>query len=115
MITRGPKTGTLVKVRTYGLVAATLSIVNRDKNNMNWYMFENIAFLERDATLLYLGDENLMVSHWELTSQQDYCDADDYYKKFLAAVFLHDDKKIYVFYDDHYDMWDPELYFELIK
>lgn len=113
--TRGPKTGSLLRVNTHGLVAATLNIVNRDQNDIRWYVFDNISFLEKDTHILYLGDETLMVSHWELSSQQDYYDTEEYYKKFLSAVFLHDDKKIYVFYDDHYDMWDPQLYFEILK
>ena len=115
MITRGPKSGTLLTVISPGLVGATLISVNRTDGDIRWYIFENISFLERGATLLYLGDETLMVTHWELYNQNEYLDTEEYYKKFLAAVFLYNDKKIYIFYDDHYDMWDPECYFEILK
>lgn len=115
MITRGPKTGTLLTVKTHGLLGATLHSLNRIENDIRWYIFDNITFLEKGGTLLYLGDETLMVSHWELMNHSDYLDTDEYFKKFLAAIFLHDDKKIYVFYDDHYDLWDPECYLEILK
>jgi hypothetical protein len=115
MITRGPKTGTLLKVKTHGLLGATLVPINRNKQDIRWYIFDNIAFLEKDTTLLYLGDETLMVSHWELVNHEDYYNTDEYYKKFLAAVFLHNDKKIYIFYDDHYDLWEPDCYLTLLK
>lgn len=114
MTTRGPKSGTLMTVISPGLVAATLTSVNRIDGDIRWYIFDNISFLDRESTLLYIGDETLMVTHWELYNQEEYLDIDDYYKKFLAAVFLHNDKKIYIFYDDHYDLWDPECYLELL-
>ena len=115
MISRGPKSGTLLTVKSPGLVGATLISINRVNEDIRWYIFDNISFLEKGATLLYLGDETLMVTHWELYNQEDYYDTDEYYKKFLAAVFLYNDKKIYIFYDDHYDMWDPDCYFDLLK
>lgn len=115
MITRGPKSGTLLTVISPGLVAATLSSINKIEGDIRWYVFENISFLEKGSTLLYVGDETLMVTHWELYNVDDYYANDEFYRKFLAAVFLYNDKKVYIFYDDHYDMWDPECYFELLK
>lgn len=115
MITNGPKSGTLLTVISPGLVAATLSSVNRTSGDIRWYIFENISFLEKGSTLLYLGDETLMVSHWELHNIEEHYGNDELYRKFLAAIFLYNDKKIYIFYDDHYDMWDPECYFDILK
>ena len=115
MITRGPKSGTLLTVISPGLVTATLSSINKIEGDIRWYVFENISFLEKGSTLLYVGDETMMVTHWELYNVDEYYAKDEFYRKFLAAVFLHNDKKIYIFYDDHYDMWDPECYFALLK
>ena len=114
MITRGPKSGTLLTVISPGLVAATLTPTNRTDEDLRWYIFDNISFLEKGATLLYIGDESLMVTHWELYEHTDYYEDNEYYKRFLAAVFLHNDKKIYIFYDDHYDMWEPNYYLMIL-
>ena len=114
-MSRGPYTGTLWRVNLPGLVAATLNPINRMEGDIRWYLFDNISFLERESTLLYLGDETLMVTHWELIDPDEYYSSDEYYKKFLVAVFLHNDKKVYVFYDDHYDLWDPDFYLMQIK
>lgn len=114
-MSRGPHAGTLWRVNQPGLVAATLNPINKIEDDIRWYLFDNIAFLERESTLLYLGDETLMVSHWELLEPEEYYNSNDYYKKFLAAIFLHNDKKIYVFYDDHYDLWEMNFYLKQIK
>lgn len=110
-----PRSGTLWQVKTPGLVAATLEPVNKIEGNERWYILENITLLSREDTLLFLGDENINVSHWQLMDVEEYYKSGDYYKKHRAAVFLHNDKKIYVFYDDHYDIWEYKLYLTQVK
>lgn len=114
MITNGPKTGTLLTVISPSLVTATLNSIDKTEDNIRWYVFDNISFLEKDTTLLYLGDETLMVTHWDFYDKEEYR-SEEYYKKYLAAVFLYNDKKIYLFYDNHYDIWDPNVYLKLLK
>jgi hypothetical protein len=115
MISRGPKPGTLWRVNMPGLVAATLNGVNRHVIHHRWYLFDNITFLEKDATVLYIGDETLMVSHWELLDLNAYYASDEFYKELTTAVFLYNDKKVYIFYDDHYDIWEADYYLVEIK
>ena len=38
-----------------------------------------------------------------------------YYKELTTAVFLYNDKKVYIFYDDHYDIWEADYYLVEIK
>lgn len=110
-----PQSGTLWQVKTPGLVAATLQPINKNEGTERWYILENITLLSRDDTMLFIGDENINVSHWQLMDVDEYYNSADYYKKHRAAVFLHNDKKIYVFYDDHYDIWEYDLYLSQIK
>jgi hypothetical protein len=56
-----------------------------------------------------------MVSHWELLDLNAYYASDEYYKELTTAVFLYNDKKVYIFYDDHYDIWEADYYLVEIK
>ena len=110
-----PKVGTLWKVNQSTMVSCILVPINKYEDNVRWYLFDNIVFVEKQSTLLYLGDETIMASDWDLLDDSEYYSSDEYFKKHDAALFLHNDKKIYVLYDDHHDLWGNRFYLSPIK
>lgn len=115
MISRGPHKGSLWSVKSNGLLGCTLREVSREDLTIRWYVFDDLIFLPRDSTLLYIGEEILMASHWDLLDQTEYYESDDFFQTQEAAIFLYNDKKIYIFYDDHYDLWERDHYLAAIK
>lgn len=110
MIARGPTKGSLWIVNSNSLLGCTLEEFIREDKTICWYIFEDLIFIPRESTLLYLGEEILMVSHWDLLNKTDYESSDEFYNSHEAAIFLYNDKKIYIFYDDHYDLWEKDVY-----
>jgi hypothetical protein len=114
MNNRGPQIGTLWKVNSNALLACTLHEISREDITIRWYIFDDIIVLPFESTLLYVGEELLMASHWDLLNRSDY-DTDEFFNTHEAAIFLFNDKKVYVFYDDHYNLWEPYTYLTEIK
>ena len=56
--------------------------------------------------MLYVGDEDMMVSHWHLQINQELEDP-QYYTRLVAAVMLLNEKRVYLMYDDYSDIWRP--------
>ena len=106
-----PREGTLWKVTSPGLLATVLHGVgcyskDLDGASRRHYLFENVVALKETDVMLYAGDEEMMVSHWHLQINQELQDP-QYYTKFIAAVMLVNEKRVYLMYDDYSDIWRP--------
>jgi len=106
-----PREGTLWTATSPGLLATELHGVGcyslgSDGKTRRHYLFDNVVALEEGDVLLYIGDENMMVSHWHLQINQEFQDP-QYYTELTAVVMLLNEKRVYLMYDDYSDLWRP--------
>jgi len=106
-----PREGTLWRASSPGLLATVLHGLGcysegSDGVSRRHYLFENVVALKEGDVMLYVGDEDMMVSHWHLQINQELEDP-QYYTRLVAAVMLLNEKRVYLMYDDYSDIWRP--------
>lgn len=106
------KSGTLWRVCQPGIMAVSLTPFT-NHNGIIRYGFEKVNILEKDAIMLYLGDETFEASHLDLFNIEAW--EDEVFNVYTAALFLVKEQKVYIFYNDYYNLWDPSAFFEPIK
>lgn len=106
-----PREGTLWKATTPGLLATVLHGAGcysegSDGVTRRHYLFENVVALNERDVMLYVGDEDMMVSHWHLQINEELQDP-QHYTRLIAAVMFLNEKRVYLMYDDYSDIWRP--------
>jgi hypothetical protein len=109
------QSGTLWQVCQPGLMGVKLNLIGTDaRTNLSRYTFEKVVIIEKQTILLYLGDELFQASTADIYNAEAW-GIDVQFDSYQAAAFLVNEQKLFIFYNDYYNLWDKDLFFKSLK